>query len=153
VNARRWREFAAARPEMAEAGRRLIYQDRAPLGFIATLRPGGSPRLTPMCPLLAAGGLWLFTVGGSTKHRDLERDPRYTVHAFIAAEDEEFCVAGRALLVPDRETWRLVAAESPNFGGEDEVLFELLIGEARHTTWQHWGTPHLRPVHDIWRAR
>jgi hypothetical protein len=44
-----WAEFAHARPELAEAGRRLLYQFGVGLGFLATVRADGGPRLHPMC--------------------------------------------------------------------------------------------------------
>ena len=35
-----WAELAPARPELAEAGRRLLYQFGVGLGFVATVRDG-----------------------------------------------------------------------------------------------------------------
>jgi hypothetical protein len=52
-----WAEFARARPDLAEAGRRLLYQFGVGLGFLATVRPDGSPRLHPMCPLVTEDAL------------------------------------------------------------------------------------------------
>ena len=40
-----WAEFAHARPDLAEAGRRLLYQFGVGLGFLATVRADGGPRL------------------------------------------------------------------------------------------------------------
>jgi hypothetical protein len=54
----RWAEFEAAMPEMAAEGRKLLYRFGSGLGFLATVRPDGGPRLHPMCPILAEGGLW-----------------------------------------------------------------------------------------------
>ena len=57
---KRWNEFAAGKPEMAEAGRALIYQFRVGLGYLATVRKDGGPRVHPVCPIIANGGLYVF---------------------------------------------------------------------------------------------
>jgi hypothetical protein len=41
---KRWIDFAAEQPEMAEAGHALIYQHRVGLGYLATVRKDGGPR-------------------------------------------------------------------------------------------------------------
>src|SRR5262245_36885516 len=38
---KRWSEFAAEAPDMAEAGRALLYQFRVGLGYLATVRRDG----------------------------------------------------------------------------------------------------------------
>ena len=38
---KRWSEFAAERPDIAEAGSALIYQFRVGLGYLATVRKDG----------------------------------------------------------------------------------------------------------------
>jgi hypothetical protein len=43
----RWTEFQRVRPDLAEAGRRLLYQFGVGLAFLATLRADGGPRLHP----------------------------------------------------------------------------------------------------------
>jgi hypothetical protein len=52
-----WDEFQHRRPDLAEAGRRLLYQFGVGLGFLATVRTDGGPRLHPMCPLLTDDAL------------------------------------------------------------------------------------------------
>ena len=42
---KRWIDFAAEKPEMAEAGHALIYQHRGGLGYLATVRKDGGPRV------------------------------------------------------------------------------------------------------------
>lgn len=65
-------EFAARRPDLADAGRELFYQYGVGLAFLATTRPGGGPRVHPMCPLLTAEELYAFIVP-SPKRNDLHR--------------------------------------------------------------------------------
>ena len=42
----RWGEFQRLRPDLAEAGRRLLYQFGVGLGFLATVRPTAAPGCT-----------------------------------------------------------------------------------------------------------
>jgi hypothetical protein len=53
-------EFQRVRPDLAEAGRRLLYQFGVGLAFLATLRADGGPRLHPMCPLVTDDALLGF---------------------------------------------------------------------------------------------
>ena len=87
-----WKEFETAAAELASAGRRLFYQfgPTGPgLGFLATTRADGGPRVHPVCPALHNGGLYLFVIGSSPKRRDLVRDGRYALHAFPGRTDDE----------------------------------------------------------------
>jgi hypothetical protein len=54
---KRWNEFAAEQVELAEAGRALVYQCKVGLGYLATVRKDGAPRVHPVCPVIAYGGL------------------------------------------------------------------------------------------------
>jgi hypothetical protein len=74
IDAVPWADFEAAAPEMAAAGRGLLYQHGIGLAYLATIRPNGGPRLHPFCPILAVGGLWGFINHRSPKGRDLLRD-------------------------------------------------------------------------------
>ena len=49
-----WREFTEQAPQMSAAGFKLLEQG---IAYLATLRKDGSPRLHPVCPVLAGGGL------------------------------------------------------------------------------------------------
>ena len=76
-----WIEFKQQVPEMAEGARQLFYQYGVGLGFLATIRPDGGPRLHPICPIITDQGLYAFIVP-SPKRRDLDRDGRFALHAF-----------------------------------------------------------------------
>ena len=52
-----WAEFEMAAPELSDEGKRLFYQFGVGLGFLATIREDGGPRLHPVCPVIAADGL------------------------------------------------------------------------------------------------
>lgn len=75
----RWSEFAAARADLEAVARSMLYQHGLGLGFLATTRPDGGPRVHPICPILA-GNLYAFVVPGP-KLADLRRDPRYALHS------------------------------------------------------------------------
>ncbi|MGZ6969601.1 MAG: hypothetical protein ACXVKN_17895, partial [Acidimicrobiia bacterium] len=94
----RWCDFAAEVPAIAEAGRQLIYQYGPGLAYLATLRADGAPRLHPVCPVVAHGGLYVFVGNQSPKLTDLRRDGRFALHAFPRADvDDEFGVSGVAV--------------------------------------------------------
>jgi hypothetical protein len=91
-----WAGFEAAAPALADEGKRLFYQFGVGPGFLATVRENGGPRLHPVCPVIAADGLYVFVVP-LPKHADLRRDGRYALHSYPLVEvDDEFCVTGRA---------------------------------------------------------
>ena len=79
---KRWSEFAAERPDIAEAGSALIYQFRVGLGYLATVRKDGGQRVHPVCPVIANGGLYVFVGNQSPKIHDLLRDGRFALHSF-----------------------------------------------------------------------
>jgi hypothetical protein len=96
-----WAEFAERAPELADAGRSLFYQYGPGLGFLASVRPDGGPRLHPICPVIAAGGLYAFIIP-SPKRGDLERDGRFALHSFPPeSTDDEFYITGTASVVTD----------------------------------------------------
>jgi hypothetical protein len=65
-----WSDFRQTRPDLAEAGRELLYQLGVGLAFLATVRPDGGPRLHPFCPLVTDDALVAFVIP-SPKQRDL----------------------------------------------------------------------------------
>ena len=52
-----WSAFEQARPDLAGAGRDLMYQFGVGLAFLSTVRPDGGPRLHPFCPMIIEGRL------------------------------------------------------------------------------------------------
>jgi hypothetical protein len=150
---KRWREFVAEKPEMAEAGRALIYRFRVGLGFLATVRRDGGPRLHPVCPVIADGGLYVFVGNQSPKVHDLLRDGRYALHSFPIPEvDDEFYVAGRATRV-DAPSVRQVVYEAYTSTGaftSNDTLFELGLERALHA--KYGPRPSWPPVYTKWFA-
>ena len=92
-----WSEIERAHPRLADLGRRRLIDPGVVL--VATIRQDGTPRLSPVEPLLLDGDLWLSMMWQSTKARDLLRDPRILVHSVITSRDGaegEFKVRGTA---------------------------------------------------------
>ena len=71
-----WRDLEEQSPEMASAGRSLLYRFGVGLAFMATVRPDGGPRLHPMCPILLSGRIFALIIP-SPKRADLIKDGRY----------------------------------------------------------------------------
>lgn len=133
-----WKQFSTVRPDLAATGRAMLYENASiGLGFLATVRPDGGPRLHPICPLVNADGLYGFIVPGP-KREDLRRDGRYSLHCETFPpphHDDAFSVSGRAEFVTDpsvRDALRsqLLAErqmEEPWEGFESEQLVEFMI--------------------------
>ena len=154
-----WGEFEAAEPEIAAMGRRLLA--KSGLAFLATTRRDGSPRVNPVCPVIADGRLFVATAPDSPKRLDLARDGRYVLHMLPGEKDDEFSVRGRARRVTDAVTRALVvevAGRTPFPDGtfltirDEEWLFEYDIDEAMTAAWENMGTPDIRAIRRRWRA-
>jgi hypothetical protein len=151
-----WGELARRRPDLADAGRALLYQFGVGLAFLGTVRPDGGPRLHPVCPLLAGDGLFVFVVP-SPKRDDLHRDGRYALHSFPCPDNEDaFYVTGHAALVTDApQRARLggqFAAERAALSvpppGDAEELFCLAVSRSLLTRTTGHGDP--APHHVVW---
>lgn len=153
-----WGEFQTAQPEAAAAGRAMLYQVGLGLGYLATVRADGGPRVHPVCPILTDTGLYLFVVS-SPKRADLRRDARYALHAFpVDGNEDAFYVTGTAEARPDPDLRERLAAqyfgerhmaEAPA-GFEDEQLLELLIASSLVTRTTGYGD--WNPYHTVWTA-
>ncbi len=152
-----WQEFGALRPDVAAAGRALLYRVGVGLGFLATTRPDGAPRVHPMCPLLHGTGLFAFIIP-SPKQRDLRRDGRYALHSFPCEDNEDaFSCTGKARPVDDArlrsELSAVFVAERMQFAvptpGEEDLLFEFLLDSCLLTRTSGHGD--TNPVHRVWR--
>ena len=125
-----WSEFAAAEPQLAAAIRALLQQYGPGMGYLATVRPDGGPRVHPVSPVLTDDGLYCFLVD-SPKRRDLERDGRYALHSYPPEEnDDEAYVSGRAVPVRDAVVIDRLADALNASPAVDWRLFELTIDVA-----------------------
>lgn len=138
---------------MAAAGHDLLYQHGPGLGYLATLRSDGAPRLHPVCPVVAVGGLYLFVGNQTPKVHDLRRDGRYALHTTGSADvDDEFALSGVARRAEDDGVRGDVYAAYVATGAftENDTLFELLIDRALHA--KYGPRPSWPPEYTRWRA-
>ena len=146
-----WREFATLAPDFAAAGERLLTQEsNVAIGFLATA--GRHLHLAPVCPIFCGAGMYLSVGRTTPKRRDLEQDGRFVLHAFLAANDEEFRVGGRAVLI-DAAHERDQVHAAIKFGAfdRDAPIFRLGIDSSMWGYWENVGKPGTRPVRRIWR--
>ena len=142
-----WAEFADQAPELAAFGAKRLGGDR--VAYLGTLRPNGGPRVHPVTPILGEQ-LFLFMEPTSPKGKDLQRDPRYTLHCGV--EDSsggkgEFYVRGNAQLVQDSELRAQAVGAATYNPAERYILFVLSVEFAFMNTYVN-GEPNPRR----WRA-
>lgn len=155
----RWSEFATVEPSLAAEGAALFQEFDVGLGFLATVRPDGGPRVHPICPLFA-GDLYAFLVVGP-KLADLRRDPRCALHSETfppPRHDDAFAIIGDVDELDDpplrAQLTELFLAErkleEPWPGFETQALVQFRIERALLTlTEPRHGFP---AGHTIWRA-
>jgi hypothetical protein len=142
-----WREFSQQAPELAAFGEARFGSGVAYLG---TIRADGGPRVHPVTPIIGEQ-LFLFMEPTSPKGKDLERDPRFTLHCSV--EDSsggggEFYIRGRAARSID-PLMREQAVKAASYSPSDRyILFVLSIEFAfmniyvnGNATPRRWGTP------------
>jgi hypothetical protein len=149
-----WKEFAAAAPQLADAGRSLLNQFSVGLAFLATVRRDGAPRLHPVCPVLSDDRLFVLITPESPKCLDLQRDRRYALQTFPQPKpgSDEFYLAGEAMLVEDTARRAAILRDAKHMADASETAFELWIDRVMHTTWENVLTPQMRSRHEKWRA-
>ena len=74
-----WPEFKRAAPRIAAIFARR-HAATGNLCMLGTLRSDGFPRISPVEPRLFEDQLWIAGMPGTTKFRDLARDPRFCLH-------------------------------------------------------------------------
>lgn len=116
-----WSELTEAEPELAAKVRAAF--DRHIHKTMATLRRDGSPRISGTEVRFDHGEMWLGSMPGAVKARDLQRDPRVAIHSASAEPDEkagtmdpDAKVAGRAVEVTDPEVFAQFADQAPPGG-------------------------------------
>lgn len=140
-----WSEFAAAAPHLAAEVRALFEQYGQGLGYLATVRPDGGPRVHPVAPVITEEGLFCFLIP-SPKRRDLERDGRYALHSFPPEHtNDEAYLSGWATPVTDPGQIAALAARFRAAPQVDWRLFELSIEVAM--------VGRAGPAYQIWHDR
>ncbi len=144
-----WAAFEGAAPELSAEVRGHFEQYGHAFGYLATVRSDGGPRVHPVSPVIADGGLYCFVMP-SPKRRDLERDGRFALHAYPAElSDDEAYLAGRAVPVSDDSLQTRLARLHRAAADVSWRLFELTIDVAMVV---HRDGGLASPQHKIWRA-
>ena len=125
-----WAELEAAAPDLAAAGRRLLYRQGHGQALLATVRGEGLPQIHPITVAIVGERLYAFILR-SAKGLDLEIDGRYALHAYLdPLAPTEFALRGRAQLV-DAEPIRSAVAAGWSFTVDETYrLFEFSIESA-----------------------
>lgn len=132
-----WASLEAAAPELAHEGRTRLLRTRVAL--LGTLRPDGSPRISPVEPYFLAGEL-VFGVMPSPKLDDLRRDDRCVLHSSVSdidGSEGEFKVHGRAIPTDDPA---IVNAADAWWAGRPRDRFEVFAVEVAEAILVAWST-------------
>jgi hypothetical protein len=100
----RWSELSAAEPRLAEVARERLITPGVLL--VVTIRRDGTPRLSPVEPLILEGDRLPSMMWRSRKASNLFRDDRVVVHSVVTThdgEEGEVKVQGRAIAVEDSD--------------------------------------------------
>jgi hypothetical protein len=103
----RWSDFEADAARLGKVARERLIAPGVLL--VVTTRRDGTPRLSPVEPLVFDGDLWLSMMWRSRKAADLARDDRVLVHSIVTGPQDpagEIKLRGRAISVGDAEQRR-----------------------------------------------
>jgi hypothetical protein len=140
-----WAQFVSAAPRLAAQVKALFEQYGQGLGYLATVRADGGPRVHPVSPVITDDGLFCFIIP-SPKRRDLEHDGRYALHAFPPEHtNDEAYVAGTATPVTDPVRIERLAGRFRAAAQVDWRLFELSVDVAM--------VGRTGPAYQVWRDR
>jgi hypothetical protein len=152
-----WSEFSDSQPELAAKGRAMITHFGLGLGYLATVRKDGGPRMHPFCPVFHERGLFGLILPTSPKCGDLYRDGRYAIHSYsLEDRDDEFYISGavreRAELTHAVRAAFLAQVDTTTSSG-DEACFEFLVERALLAEYPPRGEgPAWPPVYTKWAA-
>jgi hypothetical protein len=140
-----WSELESAHPEFATRVRH--YMDMRKHKVMATVREDGSPRVSGTEVQFENGELWFGSMPGAWKARDLQRDPRFSLHS--GSEDPpswkgDAKLAGVLTEVNDPE------ARRARLGPEDAKGAHLFRADIREASVVEMGEPPDHLVVQIW---
>ena len=130
------------------------------LSYLATVRGDGSPRLHPICPILAGGRLLVAIPRASPKGLDLRKDSRCVIHALPGPDDDELCIRAVASEVTDDPSIRALVCgmvARSGVGGmiesiSNDRLFEFDLRAVDIAWWLDIGQRGTRAVRQRWNA-
>ena len=95
----RWGDLERQQPRFAALGRERLVEPGVVL--VGTTRRDGTPRISPVEPLVWDEEFWLSMLPGSLKAADLIRDQRILIHSIVTSRDGaagEYKVRGFAVV-------------------------------------------------------
>ena len=132
----RWVDLERDAPRLAARARERLVDTGVLL--VATVRRDGTPRLSPVEPLLLDGDLWLSMMWRSRKVADLARDDRVLLHSIVTGPQDpggELKVRGRALPVDDAERRQRYCYAVKSLGWQPvEPYFHLFVVDIADVT-------------------
>jgi hypothetical protein len=141
--------MASERPGLAAFGSERLHDQVA---YLATVKPDGSPRLSPVRPVITDRRLFIFAEPASPKVRDLTGDGRFALHCTATGarpwDLREIVVEGTSHRVEDVEVRAIVNAGSAFPRDDHFLLFELDVAAASSTVYGADG----RPQRERWRS-
>jgi hypothetical protein len=126
-----WHEIEKEAPEFAARAQAIMDKHRHKT--MATLRKDGSPRISGIEAQFKDGEVWMGSMPGAMKARDLRRDPRMALHSGSEDPDEanpaawsgDAKLSGRAVEITDPQ----LLADFGGPSGEEFHLFRVDISE------------------------
>lgn len=145
-----WGEFARAEPEMAKVLQKSL--NWIPITYLATVRKDGAPRVHPICPIIGGDRMFVAVAETSPKRYDLRNDGRFAMHALPDKRDDEFYMTGRATMVEDAATRKLVSDSAGHTVHDSDWVFEFDIEQVMTAYWEKMGQPDTYAVRNFWHA-
>lgn len=119
-----WGEFRSDAGQLGEIAHRRLIGPK--VLFVATSRADGTPRVSPVEPLVLDDELWLSMMWQSRKASDLARDPRVLIHNIITGPQDpegELKLRGTALAEHDPDRRQRYSEEVSVLGWRPEEPF------------------------------
>lgn len=146
-----WRKLEEEAPDLAKSGKRLLQGDgTVAIGFIATCS-SDKPHIAPVCPIFCNSDVYICATEKSPKTKDLRKNEKYTLHAFLGKNDEEFQMSGAAFELTDENEKAKVHNAIPfaSFDKSDPI-FHLKVERVLWAYWERVGQPDTQAVRKRW---
>ena len=128
----RWCDCEREAPELAALVRCRF--EATGLGFLATLRADGSPRLSGIEPWFVDDDVWLAMMPEARKRDDLTRDPRLALHSAsidkdVVAGDAKLTGSARDVTGAAREPFLALIEERTGDRHDEAAVFRVALRE------------------------
>jgi len=148
----KWSAFVVASPKLAGFGEELI--ERHGLILLASLRRDGTPRISPVEPLIVDGELELGMIWQSKKALDLLRDPRCHVHTIVTdrnGTEGEFKLWGKARDLGSADRERYCTALDAKIGWRPKEPFHAFAIDLASAAYRRFGGEGGKVYALVWR--